>query len=715
MSLLWISVDDEGDGTHAQVGPRSNVRLLGSGTMFGVTEFGDLSDPPRKYKLLESSKAAIARATALLPNLLVTWNYNTSAYNTAGTRIEQIGFLDGNATPGLLTDAVLQLGTAAGAALGGAGNSLEDVALPAAWLPYAPTWTRGKTEKSYASAAVPTAPGEGRFLYHLANAYGRAAGGVGSSRGLGVRNVTFAGDHWSLVVDVGGDGVGIGTAVGPSAYMKLANGNTDPGLVGLSDTFIGKAPDQPAAAGNCFGSFSINLPLDCSVRFMVKRGSQLDQVPQQITTKYTNGVAGASGLTVSAYDGWLYLPATDTIPWAYSSRLANEDTPQAAFLRGSFPPNTTDTGETARTTSATGGITAESASPIVLTGWVVTASQLFRYLINGNLYSYVITWRDNTIGMTDYTFPVEAARTFVATGLFQTESISIVAPVGKERIVYMVALSDLGPYVPPTPVPAYQSETLVWEGRVLAAGGTLTVNSLTLADDWLVQLKTKAYFGKLVYLLPMLGGNLTAALIPLLDVLAKGATANTGFVDADFSETTGLQGDGVAKKLQSPVKPSELNGTTANNGGMFFWEVQAMAARVMCGYGTATGGDTRFFLAGGATNTNMTWGLQANNAVKTPSPGIGLNHAQRSSATRRDLIFNGVSVASNTTNDPATDANAKTMPIFCFNNAAGVNSSFWPGRCGLWGMETGDMSAADVLDFYTTSLTYLLQASGKVP
>jgi hypothetical protein len=47
----------------------------------------------------------------------------------------------------------------------------------------------------------------------------------------------------------------------------------------------------------------------------------------------------------------------------------------------------------------------------------------------------------------------------------------------------------------------------------------------------------------------MLGIGINAARVPLIDVLNIGAATNTGFADSDFSQTTGLQGNGSSKYL----------------------------------------------------------------------------------------------------------------------------------------------------------------------
>jgi len=668
--------------------PFDYVSYEGSGTIYGITEFGDLSDPPRKYLLLESNKAAVARrATQLAPDIIAAWNLNSSAYeNTAGTRIEQISFVGGNVTSGALTDVPGQLGSASLETLDGNQNSFEDVVEPTDWLPYPPVWTRNKTEKHFDVTSLDMPSGETRYLYHIANSFLRIGGNQGTARGLGVREPTFVTDHWEMIVDVGGDGVNLGTAIGPSCYCKIANGNADPGTVASTDFFIGKADNVPANSGPCFGSFALSLPPNCSVRFMVHRDVD-DQVPQQIGTVYSGGTGSPSGLTDAAYDGWLYLPATDALPWKYQERLANEDTMEAALIRGAVPSGTADTAET---TAYTGGITAESVVPITFTARTSRVFKTFTGLITGHRYEWTVNLRTSLLPAGA---PVDSSVSFqfVASSSVKAVSYLMQAPVGYRQRTLGFAIDDLGP----EPVtPTYESETLIAYGKVLDAGSTWNNAALTLANNFVLGLKSAlgASFSKINYLLPFIGPDLAAGLVPLLDPSNAGLPTNIAFVNGDFSQTTGLTGNGTTKRLVLSLTPNILG--AAQNGG---YGVDALAigstGEPMGCYNAGAGGYFVISFNYGVS-TIFYWGNPGNPATQAVAPSAGFYLGQRSAATLRTLYKNGASVATNTTNDTASGGGS---PINVMSSKDPDDVPyFWNGRASLFLTTDGSLTGPEV-------------------
>jgi hypothetical protein len=94
-------------------------------------------------------------------------------------------------------------------------------------------------------------------------------------------------------------------------------------------------------------------------------------------------------------------------------------------------------------------------------------------------------------------------------------------------------------------------ETIVWRDRAIAAGGTFEADSITIADALIKAIKASTFNDKIKYLIPYLGGNLATARVPLRDSLNVGIAGNlnSAFVDGDFSQSTGLQGDGSTKAL----------------------------------------------------------------------------------------------------------------------------------------------------------------------
>jgi len=253
-------------------------------------------------------------------------------------------------------------------------------------------------------------------------------------------------------------------------------------------------------------------------------------------------------------------------------------------------------------------------------------------------------------------------------------------------------------------------ETLTWRSRVNAAGGTFETNSVALADALIVQLKTKSYESKIKYLLPLLGSNLAAARVPLRDTLGVGIATNTNFVDANFSQATGLQGNGTSRYLDLLIKPSQLG--TGSNGGIGYWEksvsFSGTGVEPIGVYGVAA--STRFVIDLRSAVRNFRWGTASNGAGDTTAAGNGHYYGQRSSATLRRLYFNGSTLASNTTSDAAAGtAEFNIRLLGCYTGS----STYWAGRCAVAYLTDGTLSDADAADLHTLLTDYLITPTGR--
>src|SRR3954464_12521028 len=179
------------------------------------------------------------------------------------------------------------------------------------------------------------------------------------------------------------------------------------------------------------------------------------------------------------------------------------------------------------------------------------------------------------------------------------------------------------------PAPTYDAETLAWEAAILAAGGTLPDASIVIADNLIKAVKAASFNSKIIYLLPLLGADLTAARMPLRDSLGAGIASNTGFLETDFAEASGLQNNG-AKYLGTNLLPSQIG--TGSNGGFGYLE-RAVGSNPWC-MGATTGGGQIFGLAVWSDEL-FYWG-DGTGATRTLSAG-GNHHyyGQRDSASSR--------------------------------------------------------------------------------
>lgn len=250
-----------------------------------------------------------------------------------------------------------------------------------------------------------------------------------------------------------------------------------------------------------------------------------------------------------------------------------------------------------------------------------------------------------------------------------------------------------------------------WAAAVRSAGGGFENNSLSIASNFIRTLQTRPYYSKVQYLLPMLGVGINAARVPLIDRFNVGAATNVNFVDADFTQATGLQGNGTTKYINSLIKPGQLG--TTNNGGLGYWENNINLAGhvepIGC-YG-ALPNDNRYVIDLRSNLRYFRWGYPINGGGDTGVATNGHFYGQRSSATNRQLFFNGSSVGINTTSDSTENANENNIYIMG-NNVRGTPTP-WPGRGALIYFTDGTLTAEEVIDFHSILTDYLMIPTGK--
>lgn len=254
-------------------------------------------------------------------------------------------------------------------------------------------------------------------------------------------------------------------------------------------------------------------------------------------------------------------------------------------------------------------------------------------------------------------------------------------------------------------------EVLTWQSRINTAGGGFEWNSIAIANQFIRAIKGKSYFTKIQYLLPMLGKGINAARIPLIDRLNVGGATNTNFVDADFNQSTGLQGNGSNKLLNSLITPGQLG--TSNNGGLGWWENNISFAgngsEVMGAYSNDASNrysiDLRNFTA------FFPWGSPGNNAGNGGNPATnGHYYGNRSSATSRVFYKNASQTGTNSANDSASGASERNIYIMAINDGT---TFYWPGRCAVTYLTDGTFSSDEIIDFDIVLREYLLGPTGK--
>lgn len=251
-----------------------------------------------------------------------------------------------------------------------------------------------------------------------------------------------------------------------------------------------------------------------------------------------------------------------------------------------------------------------------------------------------------------------------------------------------------------------------WKQNVISNSGSLHQNSPIFASNFIYSITGSSYFNKIVYLLPMLGANLNAALVPLIDVLNAGPATSSNFTNSDYTQGTGLQGNGINKIINTNVYPSQLG--TSSNGGYGYWENNISFGADSDMMGCYCNDSSRRYTLDMRTNPLeiLFWGNPSGDSCAGHTlPSNSHYYGQRSSSANLRLYRSGALIASGSSNG-ATSMNERTIHVVGADEG-GSGLTFWAGRCALTYMTDGTMSASEVADFHSCLAINLISATGK--
>jgi hypothetical protein len=285
----------------------------------------------------------------------------------------------------------------------------------------------------------------------------------------------------------------------------------------------------------------------------------------------------------------------------------------------------------------------------------------------------------------------------------------------------VISLSDsvIDSTPPPDPGPSLHWETILWRDRALAAGGTFTDNSIAIADPLIRAINATTFNDKIIYLAPLLGANLATARVPLRDRLGVGISTANNFVEGDFSELVGMQGDGISKSLDLLLTPQDVaTYLGANRIGYGWWEVNVVPtlgqdADVM---GSQDGSQNQTIFR---TPANNNWEFQAGfftgpSATLNPRTR-GHYYGQRSGNADRSLYRDAAPEDTNTTSD-STNLGTLAIAAFAFRDIPpnGGIRRWYAGTAALIYVTSGDLTPQEIAEFDALLRTYLIDVTGRI-
>jgi hypothetical protein len=208
--------------------------------------------------------------------------------------------------------------------------------------------------------------------------------------------------------------------------------------------------------------------------------------------------------------------------------------------------------------------------------------------------------------------------------------------------------------------PSIHHEAIDWATRAAANGGVISTTTIRAVSEFCRAIDAAGIRSAMYRVNPFCGGNLSGCLVPLYRGPTFGGTnygnatdTNANFVSGDFTEKTGLKGNGTTKYLATGFLPSSLpsvtsihqsvsaTGSATSGNAVFMGSYNGIAAGIFSLDEYAVAAGARAYRCG-----NITVGQ-----YPTVTPTVAEPHmiGTRTSTTSAVIYRAGVSSSSNAT------------------------------------------------------------------
>lgn len=244
-------------------------------------------------------------------------------------------------------------------------------------------------------------------------------------------------------------------------------------------------------------------------------------------------------------------------------------------------------------------------------------------------------------------------------------------------------------------------DALDWASRVSAVGGSVSNSTRKAVSAFAKQCKTAGIWDKIIRVNLFCGDSLTACLVPLKVGGGNATDTNVNYVAGDYTEATGLTGNGSSKYLRTGLIPSAS--LTLNSLHAALYNRSGLGSR-----GDMSAGPSDFYMNATFTDGKIyaVFGSSIVSAVLTPPYGLLL--MTRTAANALAIYQNGVSVGSNAS---AGGALASTEYYVSAFNAGGTPSSF--STAALAGYSMGAGLTAGEVSIYNTIMEQFQDSLGR--
>lgn len=254
------------------------------------------------------------------------------------------------------------------------------------------------------------------------------------------------------------------------------------------------------------------------------------------------------------------------------------------------------------------------------------------------------------------------------------------------------------------------TDAAAWAAAVTTNGGTYSASTLAAVSTFCKAAKASGYWSKLNRINLFCGDQLAACLVPLKVGGGSATETNVNFVAGDYSEATGLTGNGSTKCLRTGLVPSAS--LTLNDTHLAVYNRSSGTAGFSIGALDSTSQTTVLYapFEGGTTGLsdqyNQTVG--AGRVASTLTAPFGFVVGSRTAAAAHAIYRNGSLLNSNT----GSGGSLSTFEIYVgATNQAGTATTLSTGAMAGYSIGSG-LTSTDVSN-YNTDMQSFQQALGR--
>lgn len=213
----------------------------------------------------------------------------------------------------------------------------------------------------------------------------------------------------------------------------------------------------------------------------------------------------------------------------------------------------------------------------------------------------------------------------------------------------------------------YDPAAMDWYARVLTAGGTASATTVAAVSKFAAQCRLAGIWTKLNRVNLFCGGQLTAALVPLKVGAGSATDTNINFVSGDYTEATGLTGNGSSKLISTGLLASSLTYTDVHLA-LYVSNRETVPTRGFIGNADAASASapiSMLYIGGSPTSASLGQNntTPTNCSIAVAGSASCFEVMSSRSATLTTLYRNGASVGTNTATK--TGMSSGVIELFC--------------------------------------------------